>query len=126
LDQQRGDVVQRHEKTDPDCGQAELIMQEDGDTSSLQIGDNWGACDVTFGTANTTTGISGCLIDSSSADNTATRPIQLIWPAVNIFDADQGTYMEVSSAGAASNYAKWIVRIFNSQLGSGSLALALA
>lgn len=103
-----------------------FVMMEDGDTSSLQITDNWGACDAVFGTANTTTGIGNCQIDSSSADNTATRPIQLIWPAVNEYDIDAGAYMTVSAAGAAGNYAKWIVRIFNSQLGSGSLAVALA
>ena len=103
-----------------------FIMMEDGDTSSLMITDNWGACDVAFGTANTTTGIGNCQIDSDSADNTATRPIQLIFPAVNHYDIDAGAYMAVSAAGAASNYGKWIVRIFNSQLGSGSLAVALA
>ena len=103
------------------------IMQEDGLVASLQITDNWGAADVSFGSGgNTTTGMSGCLIDSDSADNTATRPIQLIFPAVNHLDAGTGTYMAVSSAGAAGNYGKWIVRIFNSQLGSGSLAVAFA
>jgi hypothetical protein len=103
------------------------IMQEDGLVSSLLITDNWGACDVTFGAGgNTTTGMSGCLIDSSTADATATRAVQLIFPAVNFLDAGTGTYMAVSADAAAANYAKWIVRIFNSQLGSGSLALALA
>jgi hypothetical protein len=70
--------------------------------------------------------MSGALIDSSSADDTATRPLQLIWPAVNHFDVDAGAYMAVSAAGAAANYGKWIVRVFNSQLGSGSLAVAFA
>lgn len=104
-----------------------FVMQEDGLVASLQIADNWGAVDVTFGSGgNTTTGMSGCLIDSDSADNTATRPLQLIFPAVNMFDVDAGAYMAVSSTGAAANYGKWIVRIFNSQLGSGSLAVAFA
>lgn len=104
-----------------------FIMQEDGLVASLQESDNWGAVDITFGAGgNTTTGISGAVIDSDSADGTATRPLQLIWPAVNEFDVDTGAYMTVSSAGAAGNYGKWIVRIFNSQLGSGSLAVALS
>lgn len=103
------------------------LMQEDGLVSSLVEANNWGACDVTFGAGgNTTTGMSGCLIDSSSIDATATRPIQLIKPAVDSLDVGTGTYMAISAAAAAGQYAKWIVRIFNSQLGSGSLAVAFA
>jgi len=102
------------------------IMQEDGVTSSLTEANNWGVCDASFGTANNTTGISACMIDSNTIGSTATRPIQLIWPAVNEYDAVAGQWMTVSAAGAALNYAKWVVRIFNHQLGSGSLAVGLA
>lgn len=104
-----------------------FMIQEDGLVSSLTEANNWGAVDISYGAGgNTTTGMSGALIDSNTIDATATRPLQLIWPAVNHFDVGAGAYMAVSAAGAAANYGKWIVRIFNSQLGSGSLAVAFA
>ena len=104
-----------------------FIMQEDGLSSSLTEALNWAACDISYGAGgNTKTGMSGALIDSSTADATATRPLQLIFPAVNFFDVDAGVYNAASAAGAALNYGKWIVRIFNQQLGSGSLAVAFA
>jgi hypothetical protein len=103
------------------------IMQEDGDTSSLQIGDNFGNVDFIFTHAgNTTTGISGAEIDSNTADNTATRPLKLIYPAVNFYDVDAGAYMAVSSAGAAGNFGKWIVKPNYHQFGQGNLSLGLA
>lgn len=103
------------------------IMQEDGDTSSLQLADNFGNVDFIFTHAgNTTTGISGCEIDSSSADNTATRPVKLIFPAVNFYDPDAKQYMTVSSAGAAGNFGKWIVKPNYHQFGQGNLSLGLA
>ena len=103
------------------------LIQEDGLVSSLTEANWWGACDISYGAGgNTTTGMSGALIDSSTIDATATRPLQLIKPAVNNYDIDAGAYNAVSAAGAAANYGKWIVRIFNSQLGSGSLAVAFA
>ncbi len=104
-----------------------FIMQEDSDTASLIITDNLGNCDAVFTHAgSTTTGISGCEIDSDSADNTATRPIKLIMPAVNVYDIDAKAYMAISAAGAAGNFAKWIVKINNHQFGPGSLSVGLA
>jgi hypothetical protein len=103
-------------------------MQEDGLVSSLSQANNWGACDASFGLGGSTvTGLSGCLIDSSTIDATATRPLQLISPLANYFDVDVGAYNNVPvSATTALNYGKWIVRIFNHQMGSGSLAVAFA
>ena len=104
-----------------------FLMQEDGLVASLIETDNWGAIDISYGAGgNTTTGMSGALLDSNTPDDTATRPLQLIKPAVDFLDPGTGTYMAVSADAAAANYAKWIVRIFNSQLGSGSLAVAFA
>ena len=104
-----------------------FLMQEDGLVASLIETDNWGAIDISYGAGgNTTTGMSGALLDSDTPDDTATRPLQLIKPAVDFLDPGTGTYMAISAAAAAGQYAKWIVRIFNSQLGSGSLAVAFA
>ena len=103
-----------------------FTMQEDALVTSLTQANMWGACDVTFGSGgSTTTGLSGCLIDSSSIDATATRPLQLIAPFANYFDVDKGAYNNVTAATTtALNYGKFIVRIFNHQMGSGSLAVA--
>ena len=101
-------------------------MQEDGDGSSLQITDMWGACDIVFGSGNTTTGLSGAEIDSSSADNTATRPIMVVAPFANYFDIDAGAYNAISTDGAAGNYCKFIVKQFNGQMGPGAVTAALA
>lgn len=104
-----------------------LVAQEDGDTASLQIADNFGNCDAIFTeTASTTTGISAAEIDSSSADNTATRPIKLILPWTAYYDAIANAYNTVSTTGAALNYCKWICKINNHQFGPGSLAVGLA
>lgn len=102
-------------------------MQEDGDTSSLIITDNFGSCDVIFTHAgNTTTGISGCELDGSSADNTATRPMQLVRPWYEYFDIDAGIYNDCSATGAASWYGKWICRIGNHQFNNMSLSVPFA
>jgi len=102
-------------------------MQEDGDTSSLQLADMWGACDIIFTTSgNTTTGISGAEIDSSSADNTATRPLMVVTPLANYFDVDAGAYNAISTDGAAANYCKFIVKQFNGQMGPGAVTAGLA
>lgn len=104
-----------------------FVAQEDGDTSSLIITDNFGNCDAIFTeTASTVTGISAAEIDSSSADNTATRPIKLILPWVAYYDPIAGAYNAPSAAGAAGNYCKWICKINNHQFGPGSLAVGLA
>ena len=104
-----------------------LTAQEDGVTSSLQITDNFGNCDVTFGAGgNTTTGISGALIDSNTIDATATRPIKLILPWTNYYDPIANAYNAVSTTGTAGNYCKWICKINYHQFGQGSLALGLA
>jgi hypothetical protein len=103
------------------------ICQEDGITSSLTEANNWGAVDVTYGAGgNTTTGMSGCLLDSNTISNTATLMFQLIWPAVNHYDIGAGAYIAVSAAGAALNYAKWIVKPFNCQLTGGVVGVAFA
>ncbi len=104
-----------------------LVAQEDGDTSSLQIADNFGNCDAIFTeTASTTTGISAAEIDSDSADNTATRPIKLILPWTAYYDTVANAYNAISTTGAAGNYCKWICKINNHQFGPGSLAVGLA
>ena len=101
--------------------------QEDGLTSSLTLANNFGACDMSFGTSGSaTTGISGATIDSNTIDATATRPLQLVFPWYNYYDIDAGAYNTPSAAGAALHYGKWIVRIFNHQFGPGSLAVAFA
>ena len=101
------------------------ICQEDALTSSLTEANNWGAVDVNYGSGgNTTTGESGCLLDSNTISNTATLMFQLIWPAVNHYDIDAKQYITVSSAGAAGNYAKWIVKPFNCQLTGGVVGVA--
>jgi hypothetical protein len=100
-------------------------MQEDGVTSSLAITDNFGACDVSWPTVgNTTTGISSCQIDSNTISNTATLAVQLLKPYTDWYDIDAGQYN--IAVATAANYGKWIVRIFNHQLGGGSLAVAFA
>lgn len=105
-----------------------FTMQEDGVTSSLTQALNWAACDFAFTTSvNTTTGMSGVQIDSNTADNTATRPLQLVSPYANWYDVDAGAYNAVTaSTSTAGQYGKWIVRIFNHQMGPGSLAVAFA
>lgn len=102
-------------------------MQEDSNASSLQIADMWGACDAVYtSTGDSTTGMSGVQIDSSSADNTATRPLMVIQPLANYFDVDAGAYNTISTDGAANNYCKFIVKQFNSQMGAGAVTAGLA
>ena len=103
-----------------------FVAQEDGAVSSLTFANNFGAIDWVVGTGNTTTGISGGMLDSSTIDATTTRPLQLVYPWYNYFDIDAGVYNSPSAAGAAGWYGKWICRIFNHQFGPGGVATAFA
>ncbi len=104
-----------------------FVMQEDGDTSSLQIAGNFGLVDFIYTHGgNTITGISKAEIDSNTIDATATRPLQLIKPWYEGFDVDAGIYNVPSPAGAAGHFGKWIVRIANHQFNNTSLSIGFA
>jgi len=103
------------------------VAQEDGDTSSLVVTNNFGMVDMIFTHGgNTITGISKGEIDSNTIDNTATRPIQLVRPWLEHFDIDAGEYDAVSAAGAAGNRCRWICRIANHQFNNASLSVGFA
>ena len=100
-----------------------FTAQEDGDTSSLQLSDNWGAIDMIWTQGGNTTTAE---LDSNTADNTATRPLQLIRPWYEYYDIDAGVYNDPSSDGTAGWYGKWIVRIANQQLSTMTASVPFA
>lgn len=104
-----------------------FAMQEDGDTASLIITDNFGAIDLIYTHGgSTTTGISKCELDSNTADATATRPMILLRPWYEHFDIDAGVYDTPSAAGAAGNRCRWLCRIANHQLSQLAVSTAFA
>ena len=83
------------------------LVQEDGDTSSLQVADIGLNVDGVGTTGSTTTGRSLMEIDSDSAATTNT----LAWKIVGIHPDDT-----ISAAGAAGNHARFIVMPNSSHL----------
>lgn len=77
------------------------IVQEDGDTSSLQVADIGLNADLVLNHGgSTTTGISGCELDSDTKAATITLDVKIL----GIHPEDT-----ISSAGAAGNHARFIV-----------------
>lgn len=92
-----------------------FLVQEDSDTTPLQIADNAGNCDHVAGTGSTVTGLSGAMLDSSSAADTATLQWALMGPAP-IWDMIAGQWNTIYDGATASLYTKWIVRCNMHQL----------
>lgn len=84
---------------------AYFVVQEDGNIGTAAVGLN---CDVTIAAGNTTTGNSGMELDSSETNTTATLQLKII-EAVQSEDND-----------STLTNAKWIVKINNHQLNSGT------
>lgn len=88
------------------------LAQEDGDTSSIVVA-NIGLNVDAVGTAgDTNTGLSTMEIDSNSVNTTNTLALKLI----NIHPDDS-----ISSAGAAGNHARFIVKLNSAYLGQGAV-----
>jgi hypothetical protein len=88
------------------------IAQEDGDTSSLQVADIGNNVDaVSTASGSTTTGLSGMEIDSDTQNTTATLAFKLL--GVHPDDT-------ISSAGAAGNHARFIVKMNSAYMGSNT------
>ena len=85
-------------------------VEEDGDTSSLQVTNIGSNADIVVGTGSTTTGLSGMAIDSSSVVAT-TAQLRLMRLA---YRADGSN--EASSDGSAGNTAIWEVIINEHEL----------
>lgn len=85
-------------------------VEEDGDTSSLQVANIGNNVDLVAGAGSTTTGLSGMAIDSSSA-GTISAQLRILRLA---YRADGGN--EASSTGAAGNTAIWEVMINEHEL----------
>lgn len=91
-------------------------IQEDGDTSSLVVGDIGENADIVATTGDTTTGVSKHVLDSSD-HKTATAQLRIL----RLARSDSGTVNNISTAGAAGNYADFEVLInehmFNQAVG---------
>lgn len=93
-------------------------IQEDGDTTPLVLADIGNNVDMIFTHAgNTTTGISGCEIDSTAKSVTADYQLKLISLADHI-EPGSGVRTLINSA-----WAKWIVKINEHQLGANSVGI---
>lgn len=94
-----------------------FAIQEDGDTTDLAQADIGNNVDIIFTHAgNTTTGISGCEIDSNTKSVNADVQLKLMW----LFD-----HIEPASGvrTAFGDYCKWVVRINEHQLGPNSVGI---
>jgi len=90
-----------------------FIAQQDSVGSNLVAANLNENADLVFGAGNTTTGVSGIEIDSSSADVTATLQVRLI------------DFYNVPSNNTTANNSIFVVKINNSQLmgGTGTLGV---
>lgn len=93
--------------TDPD---ALYVIQEDGDGAKLAAADVGQNANIAAGTVNTTTGVSGMQLDSSSADTTATLPLKILGLAQG-YDED----MKIGD-----DHVKWLVKINNHVMQGGT------
>jgi hypothetical protein len=101
-----------------------FVMQEDGVTTPLAAAMCFSNCDFIFTHAgNTTTGISGCEIDSNTMAVTATLALRIIRPWLEYYDLGGNSYNAVIATAGAS-WCKWVVRINNYQFGDNTLGLA--
>lgn len=101
-----------------------FTMQEDGDTTPLAAADGFANADFVFTHAgNTTTGISGCEIDSNTKANTATLALRLVRPWYEYYDLVGNAHNAIVATAGAS-WCKWVVRINNYQFGANTLALS--
>jgi hypothetical protein len=101
-----------------------FVMQEDGVTTPLSAAMCFSNCDFIFThTGDTTTGISGCEIDSNTMAVTATLAVRIIRPWLEYYDTGGNSYNAVTATAGAS-WCKWVVRINNYQFGDNTLGLA--
>ena len=84
------------------------ICQQDSDATNLVAADKNRNCDLVFGAGNTTTGISGVEIDSSSNNTTAALQVKLI------------DFYDVPSNDATANNSIFVVKINNSDMSGGT------
>lgn len=97
--------------------------QEDSDTTPLQITHIGANCNHVAGTGSSVTGISGAMLDSSSANSGADLQWRLLNPAYE-YDLIAGQWNTVYDGVTASLYTKWIVRCNFHQLRPYSAGLA--
>ena len=100
-----------------------FLVQEDSDTTPLQYTHVAANCDHVAGTGSTVTGLSGAMLDSSSANSTATLQWRLIQPAW-IWDIVANQWNTVYDGSTLSNYTKWVVRCNMHQLAQRTAGLA--
>ena len=84
------------------------ICQQDSDATNLVAADKNRNCDLVFGAGNTTTGISGVEIDSSSNNTTAALQVKLI------------DFYDVPSNDATADNSIFVVKINNSDMSGGT------
>jgi len=78
-------------------------VEEDAVGDPLELADRGQNCDYATGTGDTTTGLSGAVIDSSEHNTTATTDLKII----DVYPEDYG---EISTT-AETSYVRWIVKI---------------
>ena len=100
-----------------------FVAQEDSVTTPLQITEVGAMCDHVAGAGSTVTGFSGYMIDSNTANSTATLQWRMIQP-VPIWDTIAGQWNTVYDGVTASAYTKWIVRCNLHQLAPRVAGLA--
>jgi hypothetical protein len=100
-----------------------FYCQEDSDTTPLQITHIGANCDHVAGTGSSVTGISGAMLDSSSANSGADLQWRLLNPAYE-YDLIAGQWNTVYDGATASVYTKWIVRCNMHQLARRTAGLA--
>jgi hypothetical protein len=87
--------------------------QEDGDTTPIALNDMTGNINIIVGAGNTTTGLSGMQLDSSTVLDTSTLPLKLIRPVARI-DND---------ASGALAFTKYHVMLNNCAMKAGTAGL---
>ena len=90
-----------------------FIAQQDSVGSNLVAANLNENADLVFGAGNTTTGVSGIEIDSSSADVTATLQVRLI------------DFYNVPSNNTTANNSIFVVKINNSSMMAGTGTLGV-
>ena len=91
-----------------DDPQQSFIAQQDSDSVNLVAANLNENCNLVFGAGNTTTGVSGVEIDSSSKNTTATHQVRLI------------SFWDTPSNDATANNSVFVVKINNHQLMGGT------
>ena len=84
------------------------ICQQDSAAVNLVAADKNRNCDLVFGAGNTTTGISGVEIDSSTLATTATHQVRLV------------SFYDTPSNDATANNSEIVVKINNSVMNGGT------